>query len=210
MREIFTPMYFAAAYVTFAAGASARRPALLSFPPPMGMSCELRQITTDYAQKLLADPDLVLHYAERAESGRLPKEAQGEDLDLDKAWHGLHYLLTGTAWGGTAPAGYLLAGGAQVGDEQEHDVFGYGPARILTAEQVAAFSALVSTGLTTAAVRQRLDPTEMTRLAIYPEVWDRADEAVNNLEFLTEAAAGLRGFLRRATAQGQALILYLA
>lgn len=39
------------------------------------MSCELRQITPDYTQKLLADPDLVLHYAERAESGRLPKEA---------------------------------------------------------------------------------------------------------------------------------------
>lgn len=176
----------------------------------MGMYCELRQLDPDYARKLLADPDQVLHYAERVESGRLAKEAQGEALDLDKAWHGLHYLLTGTAWEGTEPAGYLLMGGQQVGDDQEHDVFGYGPARILTPEQVAAFSAHVGTALATAAVQQRFNPAEMTRLDIYPEVWDRADEAENNLEFLTEAAAELRGFLRRAAAQGQAVIIYMA
>ena len=176
----------------------------------MGMYCELRQLNPTYVQKLLADPGQVLHYAERVESGRLPKEAQGEDLNLDKAWHGLHYLLTGTAWEGAEPAGYLLVGGQQVGDEQEHDVFGYGPARILMPGEVAAFSAYVSTALTTAAVHQRFNPAEMTQLAIYPAVWDRADEAEHNLEFLTEAAAELRGFLRRAAARGQAVIIYLA
>ena len=176
----------------------------------MGMNCELRQLNPAYAQKLLADPGKVLHYAGRTESGRLAKEAQGEALDLDKAWHGLHYLLTGTAWEGAEPAGYLLVGGQQVGDEQEHDVFGYGPARILTAEQVAAFSAHVGTVLTAAAVQQRFNPAEMTQLGIYPEVWDRADEVENNLEFLTEAAAELRAFLGRAAAQGQAAIIYMA
>lgn len=176
----------------------------------MGMYCELRQLNPTYVQKLLADPDQVLHYAERVESGRLPKEAQGEDLNLDKAWHGLHYLLTGTAWEGAEPAGYLLVGGQQVGDEQEHDVFGYGPARILSPAQVAAFSAHVSTALSTAAVHQRFNPAEMTRLDIYPEVWDRADEAENNLEFLTDAAAELSGFLRRTAAAGLALIIYMA
>jgi Domain of unknown function (DUF1877) len=176
----------------------------------MGMYCELRQLNPDYAQKLLADPDQVLHYAERVESGRLPKEAQGEDLNLDKAWHGLHYLLTGTAWEGAEPAGYLLVGGQQVGDEQAHDVFGYGPARILMPGEVAAFSTYVGTALSTAAVQQRFDPADMTRLDIYPEVWDRTDEAESNLEFLTDAAAELRGFLRRTAAAGLAVIIYMA
>ncbi|GAA4031981.1 hypothetical protein GCM10022409_15300 [Hymenobacter glaciei] len=175
----------------------------------MGMYCELRQLNPDYASQLLADPDRVLHYAERVESGRLPKAAQGEDLNLDKAWHGLHYLLTGTAWAGTEPACYLLAGGEQVGDEEEHDVFGYGPARILMPAQVAAFNFAVA-ALTPAEIELRYQPAEMTRLDIYPGIWERPDEAENNFGFLTEAAAGLRGFLRRAATQGQALIIYLA
>jgi hypothetical protein len=41
-------------------------------------------------------------------------------------------------------------------------------------------------------------------------VWNRADEAENNLEFLTDAAAELRGFLRRAATAGLAVIIYMA
>jgi hypothetical protein len=175
----------------------------------MGMYCELRHLPPDYAQKLLADPDQVLHYVDKADTGRLPKEAQGEDLNLDKAWHGLHYLLTGTAWAGTEPACYLLAGGAQVGDEEEHDVYGYGPARILTPAQVADFREAVA-ALTADEIARRYQPAEMTRLDIYPEIWDRAEETADNLEFLREAASNLRGFLRRAVAQQQAVIIYLA
>jgi len=46
-------------------------------------------------------------------------------LDLDKAWGGLHFLLTGTAWEGEPPHSFLLDGDT-VGDI---DV-GYGPARV--------------------------------------------------------------------------------
>src|SRR6187401_1556372 len=31
------------------------------------------------------------------------EEGEGQSTDLDKAWHGIHYLLTGTAWEGPAP-----------------------------------------------------------------------------------------------------------
>jgi hypothetical protein len=175
----------------------------------MGMVCELRQLSPTYAQKLLADPDEVLRYVDKADAGRLPKEAQGEDLNLDKAWHGLHYLLTGTAWAGPEPACYLLAGGTQVGDEEEHDVYGYGPARLLTPAQVADFSAAVN-ALTPDETGRRYNPSEMTRLDIYPTTWDRPEEAANNLDFLTDSATELRVFLRRAVAQQQAVIIYLA
>jgi hypothetical protein len=176
---------------------------------PMGMVCELRQLGPDYAKKLLADPDEVFHYVDKADAGRLPKEAQGEDLNLDKAWHGLHYLLTGTAWAGPEPSCYLLAGGAQVGDEEEHDVYGYGPARILNSAQVADFSAAVN-ALTPNEIDRRYNPAEMKQLDIYPIIWDRLEETANNLDFLTASAAELRVFLRRAVAQQQAIIIYLA
>jgi hypothetical protein len=61
-------------------------------------------------------------------------EEERTSTDLDKAWHGIHWLLTGTADSGSEPLCYLLAGGTQIGDI---DV-GYGPARSFSAEEVAA------------------------------------------------------------------------
>src|SRR5688500_6275073 len=43
-------------------------------------------------------------------------EGEGLTTDLDKAWHGIHYLLTGTAWEGAEPLNFLVAGGRPVGD----------------------------------------------------------------------------------------------
>src|SRR5687768_10312786 len=34
--------------------------------------------------------------------------AEGKQIDLDKAWHGIHFLLTGRADGGDKPANFLL------------------------------------------------------------------------------------------------------
>lgn len=172
------------------------------------MVCELRQLQADYARKLADNPDDFLAYLDEAEEGDLPEEAQGEVIDLDKAWHGLHYLLTGTAWGGDEPACYLIAGGEQIGDEEEHNV-GYGPARLLLPAQVAAFAAVVAT-LIPAEIQKRLNPEEMTRLEIYPEVWSRVgQDAQDNYDYLVEYAAELQDFLGRAVDQQRAVIICL-
>src|SRR5205809_3698611 len=54
------------------------------------------------------------------------------DLDVDKAWHGLHFLLTGAANEERPPLDFLVTGGEEIGDE---DV-GYGPARAYHSLQV--------------------------------------------------------------------------
>jgi len=175
----------------------------------MGMVCQLRQIQVDYASKLVDNPDDFLAYLDAAEDDDLAEEAQGEAIDLDKAWHGLHYLLTGTAWGGPEPACYLVAGGEQIGDEEEHDV-GYGPARLLSPAQVTAFAAFAAT-LTPAEIQKRLNPQEMTRLEIYPEVWSReGQDARDNYDYLLEYAIELQGFLGRVAEQQRAVVIYLA
>src|SRR5512145_3257845 len=33
---------------------------------------------------------------------------EGDSTDLDKAWHGIHYFLTGTAWEGEHPDNFLV------------------------------------------------------------------------------------------------------
>ncbi|HEX8427733.1 YfbM family protein [Hymenobacter sp.] len=172
----------------------------------MGMYCELLQVSPAYAQQLIQEPDRIFDCLE--EPDLIEDGALGEDINLDKAWHGLHYLLTGTAWGGQEPACYLVTGGEQIGDEVEHDI-GYGPARLLSPAQVAAFAA-ITTSLTPAEIQERLNPNEMTQLDIYPEVWSRVgQDAQDNYDYLVEYATELQGFLARATDQQLSVVIYL-
>src|SRR5687768_10356646 len=48
--------------------------------------------------------------------------AKVESFDVDKAWQGIHFLLTGTDWEGEGPLAFVLHGGAEI----EEDM-GYGP-----------------------------------------------------------------------------------
>jgi hypothetical protein len=89
--------------------------------------------------QLIAVPDAgldsVLADAERLEA---MLEGEGDDaiamVDRDKAWHGIHFLLTGTAWEGTGPKASLLLGGKQSTFE-----VGHGPARGLRPPEVRAY-----------------------------------------------------------------------
>src|SRR5262245_51191373 len=53
----------------------------------------------------------------RSETPSLPDQelVDGESFaeSLDKAWHGIHYLLTGTAWEGVLPLDFLVRGGVE-------------------------------------------------------------------------------------------------
>jgi hypothetical protein len=132
-------------------------------------------------------------------------EGEGLSTDLDKAWHGIHYLLTGTAWEGREPLNFLVSGGREVGDI---DV-GYGPARVLSAAQTrAAHEALAQ--VSDDELRRRFDPDEMTRKEIYPEIWDRPPEEDDTLGYLMEYVGVLRGFLAQAVDQGQGLVVCLS
>lgn len=132
------------------------------------------------------------------------KLSTGEGIDayIDKAWHGIHYLLTGTAWEGTHPYNFLVSGGQEVGDLE----IGYGPARVLTAiETQEVHGALQS--LDDEALRARFDPTDMLAKEIYPEIWARNPEEDDTLEYLMEHVQVIRDFLRQASETGMGLVV---
>ncbi len=52
-------------------------------------------------------------------------------VDMDKAWHGLHRLLTGSAYATSDVASQAIFGGEPVGED-----LGYGPPRLLSAVDV--------------------------------------------------------------------------
>src|SRR5579863_7278044 len=88
-------------------------------------------------------------------------------LDLEKAWHGVHYLLCGEADPGTTLLSQSVLGGTALGDDDE-GFSGYGPPRYFTASQVAELAnALNDPGLESEAAA-RFDPQRMSDLEIYP------------------------------------------
>jgi len=143
----------------------------------------------------------------RSATPRLPfvlAEGEGSSTDLDKAWHGIHYLLTKTAWEGRAPLNFLVAGGRQVG---KIDV-GYGPARVLSAAETQAAHAALAL-IDDETLRARFDPADMAAKEIYPEIWDRDPEHEDSLDYLLEYAGILRTFLAQVVERKQGLVVYL-
>src|SRR5262249_47562522 len=54
-----------------------------------------------------------------------------QSVSIDKAWHGLHYLLCGAPEPAPGPLGQAVFGGTEIGEDQ-----GYGPARYFTVPPV--------------------------------------------------------------------------
>jgi len=122
------------------------------------------------------------------------------EVGLDKAWHALHFLFTGTADGGDPPACYLLSGGLGLssGDTEAH---------ALTPQQLSEFRDFVHS-IPESEIRARYDPKRMTELHIYPEIiWERdGNEA---LEYVLEFHEQLLVFLRDAVGEEQGCVLWL-
>lgn len=129
---------------------------------------------------------------------------EGAATDLDKAWHGIHYLLTGTASGGTPPLNALVSGGREIAAVE----VGYGAPRTLTAAETRAF-AIALNQLSDAELRSRFAPAEMSRLEIYPDIWGRDPAEDDTLGYLLEYVGKLREFLAAAAAQDLGLLVTL-
>jgi hypothetical protein len=125
--------------------------------------------------------------------------------DLDKAWHGIHYMLTRTAWEGDPPLNFILLGGSEVG---KIDV-GYGPARVFSSAQVQALhGALAPIG--EAFLRSRFDPSAMMKLEIYPEIWDRDPAEDDTFGYCAGYFTTLKEFVATAAERRLGLVFYLS
>lgn len=167
----------------------------------MGMIGNFVRLPETDLKKLLADPGSIHGYLYPEDEDE-PREVA--ELDVDKAWQGIHWLLTGTAWEGDGPEAFIIQGGQQVGDE---DV-GYGPARGFTAEEVRAIAGALR-GLTSEILHARFDPQAMEAADIYPTgIWvDEGDEA---FEYLDTYFEQLRSFVLGAAGEGEAMLVYVA
>lgn len=171
----------------------------------MSMIGNLRSLSDADVARLLAEPSLVSDYLDPEDDQSAGEADFGPfaDLDIDKAWHGIHFLLSGSAWEGEMPAGFLVIGGQTVGDV---DV-GYGPARAFMSEQVRQIAAALA-AVDEKELRRRFDPTAMTEAEIYPTIWDSAEED-DTLGYLAAHYDALRSFVADAAERGVGLLVYV-
>jgi hypothetical protein len=122
-----------------------------------------------------------------------------------RTWHGIHFLLTGSAWEGREPFCYLLKGGRETGNI---DV-GYGPARALSSSEVKAFYGVLSK-ISTDDLAARFDGPAMMREQIYPNFWDRDPKEDDTLSYLLSFYDNLREFLDKCSSGSKGAITYLS
>jgi len=164
---------------------------------------------SDEWEKMMSDPRAALIAGasqDRKAGGRSALENAGfteedmaPDISIEKAWHGLHFLLCGGFDPDLSPLGRAILGGTEIGDDM-----GYGPARYLSAEEVKTVAAALN-GLTDDELKSRYNADEMSKLKLYPGGWDDLE----NIEWLLAAARDVRQYYRDAADRGFAMLLYL-
>lgn len=129
----------------------------------------------------------------------LSREAQ---IDLDKAWHGLHFLFTGREGDADLPGGFLMSGGQTIGDV---DV-GYGPARVFTLAETHQISDFLA-AQDEQQLQAKLDPELFEELGIYPAIWSNYDDG-EDWDYLAHYLHAMQKFVRDTAAQQQALLVW--
>jgi len=125
------------------------------------------------------------------------------EMDVDKAWHGIHYLLCGKQWDGDPPLSFIVCGGTSVGDV---DV-GYGPARVYFSNEVTEIANALEP-INTDQLREKYNSEEFIENNIYPEKWEEPiSECLDNyvLHYFNE----LKEFILKAKNSNQGIIVFL-
>lgn len=126
----------------------------------MGMYCEVSVASRDDVGQFSDEP--------ASFAGLFSGVAVANRVSLEKAWHGLHYLLTGETWEGHGPLAFLLAGGEQLRADEESPVRWFSPDE---ANEIHQALAAVSNNQ----LWSRFDADEMESRQIYPGIWDEPE-----------------------------------
>lgn len=161
----------------------------------MSMIGNYRRLSQGELAALLAAPETITDFL----YGEQNYSETENQLDIDKAWHAIHYLLNGTTWGGKKPLVNAVLGGAPLGEE---DV-GYGPARYLLPSQVAETSKALQP-ISHEQLWSGFDAAEMKKAEIYPKFEGGEDDR----GYICGNFEEIKLFFAAAASQEEAMLLY--
>jgi hypothetical protein len=183
-----------------AAGPQLLAGALSRLDPRIRQQLEERlgRSTSDFAAG--AGGDAILKMMQER-GGHGPAAGARAVLSLDKAWHGVHYVLCGEVEPGPALLSQPVLGGVELGDDEGFS--GYGPPRYFTAAQVADLSQGLNSPQIELEAAARFDAARMSQLKIYPG-WQSSDA-----QWVMDAFRRLRDFYSDAASKGRAIVICL-
>lgn len=113
---------------------------------------------------------------------------EGDCMDIDKSWHGLHFLMTGTAWAGDPPLNFILRGGTEVAGSDGSTT------RLYSSSQLREIHRALQ-AVDPLQLKSAYDPAAMMNLEIYPGIWERDAHA---FDYCIDHLASLKRFVARA------------
>jgi len=125
----------------------------------------------------------------------------GPQLDLEKSFHGLHYLFTGSVQEGEEPLCYLLHKGRGIG------ACNIGEVKAISGDQLAAFEAALQ-AIDKKELLRRYDAKPMAEAEI--NVFDVVCcDTEDGREYFCEKLVQLKEFLKAASVRKQGMIIWL-
>lgn len=168
-----------------------------SWITPMSMIGNYCRVSESLLATICANPDSISDFLYSDDD----QEPNGSRLDLDKSWHAIHFLLTGSQWEGDYPLVCVVMGGECIG---EQDV-GYGPARYLTSQQVKEVATAIEK-ITASKLLEKFDAERMNQEEIYPHGWRNSQE---ERDYIGQYYSSLVKFFKDTADAGDAMIVYL-
>lgn len=147
--------------------------------------------------------DIMVHKLKKGESTGFMFEPENKDSQccIDKAWHAIHYTLTGEVWGDSKGdiLGQLVLGGVPVNDED----MGYGPMRLLDKGIVSQIADAMDEWDETA-FREKFNLKDMAENDVYP-VMDEENEEVF-FDYVWKSLDALKQFFKDAVQKDQNIL----
>jgi Domain of unknown function (DUF1877) len=131
----------------------------------------------------------------------MPSE-KAESFDVDKAWQGIHFLLTGSDWEGDGLAAFILHGGREIDED-----LGYGPPHGFNSTEVKEIVQTLDQ-LNLEELYAKADPKTFAANEIYPSIWD-SEPKEQSIGYVMDNLKSLKEFLGKAAQSNRALIVYL-
>ena len=144
--------------------------------------------------------DITVHKLRKGADAEL-----NEGINIDKAWHAIHFTLTGEVWevSEDEPISQAVLGGEPINDED----MGYGPMRLIPKELVPQIADALDE-VDEAAFRKKFNLQDMVEKEIDP-VMDEENE-VQFFEYVWELFVELKKFYKDAAEKNYNVLTFLA
>lgn len=161
----------------------------------MGITCLLWAVTDRQVLPFFLNAEGFLAFLRQ-----VPEDCK---IDLDKSWHGIHFLLSRCDFKSSPYTSFLLSGGHRIPLSVQVPA----PTRAFLSSEVKVIASILS-NISDKMLMSYYQPQIMNHLEIYPEEWSNLNEENDWVQnYLVGSFSGLKEFVIHAASQNFSVII---